>query len=140
MFFFKGSVFYTYIDRKYNATNNISDFWIGLPNDIDTAFFLDTNGKFLYFTKGPNLYKFKLHINKGPDAKITSYGYVLKDYPKPISSIYPRLPSNLDTAYNTYCEGIVYFFKDNYYYYLKSGDHIVKGPHKIRDLVPGFCM
>ena len=126
---------------KYSSTNNISDFFIGLPNDIDTAFFMEVPAVYLYFTKGLNLYKLKLDVKNDSHLTTTSYGYVEKDYPKPISSLFPRINVRLDTAYRAYCAKEVYFFTGSSYYVLKEDKPIVDGPLNIRgDLIPGFCM
>lgn len=142
---FQGSKFYHYEDFKWDgkAARNISDFWIGLPNDVDAAFFSqkDIALGIIFVTKGETIYKLQLTLTRGTDHRITQYGYVMKGFPKPIKSLFPRLPGNLDTAYNTYCDFKTLFIKGNFYYEA-SKDLIpfVYGPYPLRDLVPGFCM
>eukprot|EP00111_Clytia_hemisphaerica_P005768 TCONS_00016718-protein len=143
--FFKGSVFWRYEYGAWDgqAAKKISDYWIGIPDNIDTAFMsrrINNNEDILFFTKGDLIYKFEINLIKDANGIVQKYGKVKSDYPKKITAEFPRLPNDLDTAYTTYCDFRSFFFKDNHYWEWVDGTPVVKGPYEIRDLVNSFCM
>ncbi|XP_028129860.1 matrix metalloproteinase-14 isoform X3 [Diabrotica virgifera virgifera] len=74
----------------------ISDYWVGLPGNIDAAFTYK-NGK-TYFFKGSKYWRYK---GKKPDG----------DYPKEISVGFTGIPDDVDSALVWSGNGKIYFYK-----------------------------
>ena len=80
---------------------NVSQFWEGLPANIDASFTW-TNGK-SYFFKGTHYWRF-------------SDGKKDKGYPRLIKKGFEGIPDNLDAAFVWSGNDKIYFFKDTNYW------------------------
>ncbi|XP_072388880.1 stromelysin-3 isoform X3 [Diabrotica undecimpunctata] len=99
---------YTYVfkgDQYWRLTDDsiapgypklISDYWVGLPGNIDAAFTYK-NGK-TYFFKGSKYWRYK---GKKPDGA----------YPKEISVGFTGIPDDVDSALVWSGNGKIYFYK-----------------------------
>jgi len=82
----------------------ISDYWEGIPNNLDAAFTW-TNGK-LYFFKGSQYWR------------ISNDGRLDSGFPRSIESGFPGIPSNMDAAIVWGKNDKIYVFKGSQYWRL----------------------
>ncbi|KAG7477433.1 hypothetical protein MATL_G00069520 [Megalops atlanticus] len=85
-----------------------------IPPNIDAALYLEANKK-LFFFKGSGYWQWD-------EVKYTD----LSVYPKPISRLFTRAPSNLDAAF-TWSNGKIYFFKGDQYWRVDKQLNVERG-------------
>lgn len=86
------------LDAEYPKP--ISQKWPGLPSNIDTAF-TDKSGKFIFFFKGSQYWKFEGET-------------LVEGYPKEIRSDFHGIPNDLQAALVWNGNGYLYLFKGRY--------------------------
>jgi len=109
----------------------ISDYWSGIPNNIDAAFSeRDRDGNFhTYFAKGNDIYKYD-----------NDNASVYPGYPRPISDIFPGVPANIDTAMTYYADRTLYFFKGIRYWYWDPVMRLAHGPFQTKFDWENLCL
>ena len=104
----------------------ISKGWAGIPDDID-AVTTDFKYNTLFF-KGQLVYKFDDVLRN-----------VAQGYPKKIRDVFPGLVNNIDTAFRSYFDGNMYFFKDTNYWKWNDSSKHADGPFLINSRWKNVC-
>ena len=97
----------------------------------------------MMFLKGDQAYKFQILQTIDEQNHVISYGKVYDSWPRLISTVFPRVPNDIDSAYTTYCDYKTIFFKDDFLWLWQPNNKTQKhadGPYKVSKIFPGLCM
>jgi hypothetical protein len=96
----------------------------------------------MIFLKGNQAYQFEVNVQLDKQNNTISYGKVSNGWPKLISTVFPRIPNDIDSAFAAYCDSVTLFFKGNIYWEWNpiTYGNVANGPFAVSGLFPGLCM
>lgn len=128
LYFFVGKYYYLYDEYLDRVADNypklISQGWKGVPDDIDAAVSIDNF--YSYFFKGDTSYMYDNQLDQ-----------VIKV--EKISTAWPLIPDNLDSAFVWYYNGFTYFFKGMYYWKWDRTKNRGLGPYRVKNDWKNLC-